>query len=649
MFEKLKIGPKIYIPLILAIVISTAIMGYDAYRSIEEIRHNVYQKEENTLRTYFQQKYDLKKAVGLTNAINLSNNLYLIKALRENNRTLAIEGLSKIDDEFRKYTPFKNIKIHIHTADLHSFLRLWKPNKYGDDLSGFRKTIIAVKKSRKPLVAIEVGRAGLVLRGVAPIIDKGEYLGSVEFMQGLNSISRSARKDGVEIVTVMDRRYDNIATFLKMSRQLMDKYALVTKKGSYDEAFVKDLEDVASLQPVFETDRYFIVSIPIRDFSGATVGYALVGRSLRSIEEVVSRATGALISQMIIMLVIDILMLAVLIWIIGRIVVGPVGRLTERVKDIARGDGDLTKRIDVGSEDEIGETASWINAFISKVQDIIENMKTSMNRAVQVADTINEKADAIKETVRRQNGYVDETRKLALKIRGELKVAEESVTGTCEDVTQTYQSLQKMQETLKEMAIKIVADADEAKEAAQNITSLADQTDQIKDVIAIIKDIADQTNLLALNAAIEAARAGTHGRGFAVVADEVRNLAERTQKSLTEIDAAVSVIVQGVRQAQEQINKMADNAELVTDTTDRVVEETDKTMAWISETIELSKKAVEETRDIDESLTVLIRRNEGLNEEAEKTEVLAEKLESVAEALLQVTEALKKHMDQFKV
>ncbi len=649
MFKNLKIGPKIYIPLIVSIFLATTVIAFNAYFSIGEIEKDVYEKEKRSLATYFEQKFDAKKQVGLTNAINIANNLYIIEALRTGERALAIKGLERIDEEFKKYTKFKNIKIHVHTADLHSFVRLWKLDKYGDDLSGFRKTIVAVKKTKAPLVAIEIGRAGLVLRGVAPVLDSGEYLGSVEFIQGLNSISRTAKKDGIDIVTVMDKKYADIATFLKSQKTLMGSYAVVTKKGAYDEKFVADLANAKALEPVIVTERYFIVTRPIKDFSGETVGYALIGKPIKEIESVIDHATNALIVQLVIMLLVDLVMLLILIVVISRTVVRPIRQLNERIKDIAHGEGDLTKRIAVGSRDEIGEMASNINAFIEKVWWIIQSMRQSMGRAVEVVGSIKENSDAMMNTVENQNRLVDETKALAGRIKEDLQVAEESVDETSKDVEQTYRTLEHMQRTLSQMAGRIIEDARGAKEVAQNVTSLADQTNQIKDVIAIIKDIADQTNLLALNAAIEAARAGEHGRGFAVVADEVRKLAERTQKSLTEIDAAVSIIVQGVVQAQDQITAMAENAESITETTDRVVEETDRTMEWIQETIELSQKAVRETRHIDENLGELVRKNEGLSEEAKATEEMARRLEAVSRELQSVTKALKQEMEKFRV
>ena len=649
MLENLKIGHKIHIPLIVSILVATVIIVVNSWFSIRSIKNDVYAGERKSLSTYFNQKYEAKKQVGLTNAINIADNLYVIEALETGNRDLAIRGLSKIDDEFKKYTDFKNIKIHVHTADLHSFVRLWKPDRYGDDLSGFRKTIVEVKRTRAPLVAIEIGRAGLVLRGVAPVTAEDRYLGSVEFIQGLNSISRTAKKDGIDIVTIMDKKFADIATFLHTQKSLLGHYAVVTKKGAYDPAFVEDLAGAGTLKPLFQTGRYFVVSIPIKDFSGQTVGYALVGKPLEAIERVVEHAADALIIQLLIMLAVDLVMLILLIVIISKAVVRPIGELNRRIRDIAHGEGDLTRRITVQSNDEIGEMAANINAFIEKVQGIIRNMKEAMGRAVRVVESIKEDSDAIMKTVATQNGLVDQTKELAGSIKEDLKVAEESVIDTSKDVEQTYRTLDHMQKTLTQMASKIIEDARGAKEVAQNVTSLADQTNQIKDVIAIIKDIADQTNLLALNAAIEAARAGEHGRGFAVVADEVRKLAERTQKSLTEIDAAVSVIVQGVVQAQEEINTMADNAELVTETTDKVVEETDRTMEWIEETIGLSQKAVKETRHIDTNLGELVQKNEGLSKEAETTEEMARRLEAVSRELQDVTDALKREMDKFRV
>ena len=649
MFKNLKIGPKIHIPLILSILFATAIVLANSYYAIGNIRKEIYENQQKTLTTYFNQKYTAKKQVGLTNAINIANNLYVVEALERNDRQLAMEGLGRLDEQFKKHTDFKNIKIHIHTADVHSFLRLWKPNKYGDDLSGFRKTIVAVKKTRKPLVAIEIGRAGLVLRGVAPVLEGDRYLGSVEFIQGLNSISRTARKDGIAIVTVMDKKYSNVATFLKAQKTLMERYAVVTKKGAYDERFVQDLEKVEQLAPVFKTHDHFVVSLPIHDFSGEVVGYALVGKPLAQIEGVVKKTTNALVVQLLVMLGVDIIMLAILILIISRFVVRPVRELNRRVHELAHGEGDLTRRLEVESNDEIGEMARSINAFIEKVRDIIESMKHSMGEAVQVVRTINDDAEEIKETVTRQNGFVARSKHLADEIGEDLLVAETSVVNTSEDVAKTYESLEETQRMLSRMAAKIDEDAREAKEVAQNVTSLAEHTNQIKEVIAIIQEIADQTNLLALNAAIEAARAGEHGRGFAVVADEVRKLAERTQKSLGEIDAGVSVIVQGVEEAREQIDTMAKNADLVTETTGKVVEKTERTMEWIQETIELSRRAVKETRHIDVTLQKLLEDNEGLSEEAKKTSEMAERLEAVAEELRRVTEALKNQMDRFKV
>jgi len=649
MFKNLKISQKIHIPLIFAILTASVVIIANSYFSIKKVEKETFEKERAILTRYFVQKLQTKKDVGLTNAIDIANNLYVKKALKEKNRDIAIDGLKKLSNDFKNYTKYKNIKIHIHTKDVHSFVRLWKLNKYGDDLSGFRKTIVEVKNSLKPLSAIEIGRAGLVLRGLAPVVDNGEYLGSVEFIQGLNSISRDARKDGFEVVTVMDKKFSNIATFLKSKKSLFGNFAVVTKSGAYNKSFVDDISSVSKLAPTFKSSKYFVVSLPIKDFSNAVVGYALIGTELKKVESIIDKTSSALINQLIIMLVADVIMLLALIVIISKGITKPVNELRERTRDISQGDGDLTKRVEVDTNDEIGETASYINKFIQKVQDVIVNIRKLSEDALNSSKELKHDAEEVIKSTLLQNSIVHSTKELSSEAKDNLKIAETSVLDTSKNIQEAYIVLENMQKTLNNMASKIVEDARGAKEVAQNVTSLADQTNQIKEVIAIIKDIADQTNLLALNAAIEAARAGEHGRGFAVVADEVRKLAERTQKSLTEIDAAVSVIVQGVVQAQQEINSMANNAELVSETTGNVVDESTRAIKWMQETIELSKKAVEETRSVDRNLDELVSENDKLSLAANSNEELAKNLESVSKRLQQITDTLNSEMNKFKV
>jgi methyl-accepting chemotaxis protein len=174
------------------------------FYSIDEMKENVYESQERSLRSFYKEAIGAKESIGLTNAISIAKNYDVIRAIKENDRSIAIKGLSDISKEFKDYTDYQNIKIHIHDANVHSFLRAWKPTKFGDDLSSFRKTVVSVKQNKKPLVAIELGRAGLVLRGLAPIVNEGDYIGSVEFMQGLNYIVKYARNNnGFEMAIVM--------------------------------------------------------------------------------------------------------------------------------------------------------------------------------------------------------------------------------------------------------------------------------------------------------------------------------------------------------------------------------------------------------------------------------------------------------------
>lgn len=266
-----------------------------------------------------------------------------------------------------------------------------------------------------------------------------------------------------------------------------------------------------------------------------------------SVEESISSA----LSQTIIASLLAIVVIAAIALLVVRSISRPLATALSAMDNIAKGEGDLTRRLNTDSHDEMADLGQAFNYFADQVSDMVRNIRhsaKSVNQSTQRLDSVLENA---RQGVQEQQ---QESEQVATAVN-ELAAASHQVAqsaGEASNAAEQAEQLVNSANSLLTRAVNVIRGlAEQVEQGSGSVERLTEQSSQIGGVLDVIRGIADQTNLLALNAAIESARAGEAGRGFAVVADEVRTLAKRTQDSTFEIESMIDKLQQGSRDVAE--------------------------------------------------------------------------------------------------
>ena len=365
-------------------------------------------------------------------------------------------------------------------------------------------------------------------------------------------------------------------------------------------------------------------------------------------KEIEGKIAKIMIHSLIAALLIFIIVISFMILLINKHFIQPINNLKNTVEDIIN-NKDFTKRIEISSKDEIGDIGKSFNELIDAIDEIFKETGMIVQRNNLVTEKIDAISNELKESFDKEHSSFKNADETYNNINMALQEVINETVGVSEYIKDSDKKLNLMKEKIDILSGVIEKSVEKETEIASKMNELTNNINDIKNVLSIINEIADQTNLLALNAAIEAARAGEHGRGFAVVADEVRKLAEKTQKSLSEINASVNVIVQEMNNSNEEISKTAEESkELITisDETKSYIEEVSLSMnRSVNEITSVGNEAQENIQKLNALSEIMDNLNKIVETNYKKMNEVSSNIDSLKESM----NRLKNKIEEFKV
>ncbi|WP_290447132.1 methyl-accepting chemotaxis protein [Pseudomonas sp. 21LCFQ010] len=465
---------------------------------------------------------------------------------------------------------------------------------------GAGKTIVT-----EPYIASSSGK--LVVTVATPVSQQGQMIGVAAADISLESISKTINSlnfggHGYAFIVSADGKILIHPDANRVLKPLSEVYPDNTPKvaAGVSEIESADKAEIIAFTPVEgpTSSRWYVALVLERD-----AAYAMLGEFRSSA-----------ITAMLVVVLAVILILGLLI----RVLMQPLHQMGSAMRDIAAGEGDLTKRLNITSQDEFGELARSFNQFVERIHTSIREVAST---AAQLGDVANQVVQASNSSIGSSDEQAHRTESVAAAIN-ELGAAAQEIARNAAQTSQKSgdasqlagdgrQVVQQSIGAMNELSAKI-------SESCARIEALNGKTANIGQILEVITGISQQTNLLALNAAIEAARAGEAGRGFAVVADEVRNLAHRTQDSAQQVQGMIEELQTGARDAVTTMLASQRHSESSVDITNRAGERLGSVTQRIDEINEMNQSvaaATEQQTAVVESINMDISQINSLNQQ----------------------------------
>jgi len=397
------------------------------------------------------------------------------------------------------------------------------------------------------------------------------------------------------------------------------------KDYSIDEKMMLNLEkdrvieigDVIMKRSTLEYDNEFLGT--------SIIAYKTLSRA-ESIQNII-------IEAIVLVLILVFLNITITYIVVRKAIKNPLDTIIERIKLLAN--GDIASHISIRSNDEFEELSNDFNSAITNISSMIDNVKELSRYNSDVSKKLLKTSELMNSSNIDVNAKVNEAVERGTQLSNKLLISVNEASQSTQDTKKVATKLEETKHIIDDMVVRVRESGEVQTEMADRLTNLSTEASQVKDVLTIIGDIADQTNLLALNAAIEAARAGEHGRGFAVVADEVRKLAERTQKTLSEINATINLVVQSIIDSSNTMNQNVTMVNELHEIANGVEDEINETVKIVDKATNASISSLEDTKtmthDTDSMIKIVNIANDAVNSNLSNINSVAESSDEIAQ------------------